>query len=216
MTFQTWFHLGLCSHYNAFLIIPHDRLILWRSGSSVQSQTIFQGIALNMVEETHLKVRAVSTDMQMIGLQPKCRYIVIFLVTIRTLICGTPTRHILIVTTQWLSVHIVLITKPAKSPKDLGVMFDSNFSLDIDILATVSPCMWGLARTYRARQAFTKDLLVTTVNTLVFSKLFYCSSVCSNTWSGNLPNLHRVQNFASCIVNGTRKFDHLNIFFHDL
>ena len=44
---------------------------------------------------------------------------------------------------------------------------------------------------------------------LVFSKLFYCSSVWSTTSAGNIARLQHVQNFAARIISGTRKFDHI-------
>ena len=57
------------------------------------------------------------------------------------------------------------------------------------------------------------------VNSLVFSKLLYCSSVWAETHYGflvwanttkkNIELLQTVQNFAARIVSGTRKFDHV-------
>ena len=47
------------------------------------------------------------------------------------------------------------------------------------------------------------------VSSLVMSKLFYCSSVWSNTSSKNVKKLQAVQNFACRIVSNTRKFDHI-------
>ena len=51
--------------------------------------------------------------------------------------------------------------------------------------------------------------LITIVNSLVFSKLLYCSSVWTNTTKKNIELLQTVQNFAPRIVSGTRKFDHV-------
>ena len=61
----------------------------------------------------------------------------------------------------------------------------------------------------RAKHAFNKNLLVTVINALVFSKLYYCSSLWSNTSSSNLSRLQGVQNFAARVVTNTRKFDHI-------
>ena len=53
-------------------------------------------------------------------------------------------------------------------------------------------------------------MLVTIINSqFVFSKLYYCSSVWSNTSASNTRKLQGVQNFAARIVSGTRKFDHV-------
>ena len=63
---------------------------------------------------------------------------------------------------------------------------------------------------------FRKDILVTIINSLVFSKLYYCSSVWSNTSAGNIRKLQGVQNIAARIVCGTRKFDHVSAALKDL
>ena len=55
-----------------------------------------------------------------------------------------------------------------------------------------------------------KDILVTIINSLVLSKLYYCSSVWSNTSASNICKLQGVQNFAAHIISGTRKFDHVS------
>ena len=54
-----------------------------------------------------------------------------------------------------------------------------------------------------------RPTLITIINSLVFSKLLYCSSVWANTAKKNIELLQTVQNFAARIVSGTRKFDHV-------
>ena len=54
-----------------------------------------------------------------------------------------------------------------------------------------------------------RPTLITIINSLVFSKLLYCSSVWANTTKKNIELLQTVQNFAARIVSGTRKFDHV-------
>ena len=51
--------------------------------------------------------------------------------------------------------------------------------------------------------------MVTLIKTLVFTKLFYCSPVWSNTTKKNMDRLQKVQNFAARVVTETRKFDHI-------
>ena len=96
---------------------------------------------------------------------------------------------------------------PVDSVKDLGVVYDSKLSFNDHIIKTVSSCMSALGQISRVKHIFTKDMLVTITNSLVFSKLYYCSSVWSNTSASNLSKLQGVQNFAAYIVSGTRKFD---------
>ena len=44
------------------------------------------------------------------------------------------------------------------------------------------------------------------IHAFVFSKLFYCSTVWSNTSKGNINKLQLVQNFEECL----KKFDHIS------
>ena len=56
---------------------------------------------------------------------------------------------------------------------------------------------------------FGRNTLMTIINTLVFSKLFYCSSVWSNAATTHLHKIQAVQNFAAQIISNTRKFDYV-------
>ncbi|CAB4037959.1 Hypothetical predicted protein, partial [Paramuricea clavata] len=98
---------------------------------------------------------------------------------------------------------------PASSVKDLGVKFDPILSFDNHILSTVSSCKSSLCQINRAKHVFPKNLLITVINALVFRKLYYCSSLWSNTSCSNLSRLQGVQNFAARVVSNRRKFDHI-------
>jgi hypothetical protein len=52
--------------------------------------------------------------------------------------------------------------------------------------------------------------LLVILNSLVFSKLFYCSTVWSATTKQNIQKLQLVQNFAACVLTNTNKFDHIS------
>ena len=51
--------------------------------------------------------------------------------------------------------------------------------------------------------------LILILNAFVFSNLFYCSSVWCNTSKTNVKKMQLVQNFASRIVLGLQKYDHV-------
>ena len=105
---------------------------------------------------------------------------------------------------------------PVDTVKDLGVVFDSKLSFNVHIIKTASFCMSALGQINRVKHIFRKDILVTIINFLVFSKFYYCSSVWSNTSASNIHKLQGVQNFAARIVSGTRKFDHVSPALKDL
>ena len=87
--------------------------------------------------------------------------------------------------------------------------FDSSLTFHEHITKTVSSCFSSLAQINCVKHVFDRSTLTTIINTLVFSKLFYCSSIWSNAEDTNLLKLQAVQNFASRIICGSRKFDHV-------
>ena len=76
--------------------------------------------------------------------------------------------------------------------------------------------MSSLGQISRVKYVLKKDLLVTVINSLVFSKLYYCSVVWSNTTDRNVRKLQGIQNFAARIISGTRKYDHITPVFKEL
>ena len=74
---------------------------------------------------------------------------------------------------------------------------------------TVSASIARLCRINRVKYIFDTQTLPNIVNALVFSKLYYCSSVWSNTSNKNILKLQSVQNFAARIVCSARKYDHI-------
>ena len=106
--------------------------------------------------------------------------------------------------------------EPVKAARDLGVTLDSNLTYNEHIVSTVSSCMSRLGQINRVKHIFNKHALIIIINALVFSKLFYCSSVWSNTTQTNLDKLQAVQNFACRILSGAKKFDHITPLLKDL
>ena len=47
------------------------------------------------------------------------------------------------------------------------------------------------------------------INSVVFSKLFYCSAVWAGTYKENIHNLQLMQNFVARILTDTGKYDHI-------
>lgn len=98
---------------------------------------------------------------------------------------------------------------PVQAAKDLGVTLDPHLTYNYHIVNTVSSCMSRLGQINRVKHAFDRGTLITVINALVFSKLFYCSNVWANSSNCNIDKLQSVQNFACRIVSGARKFDHV-------
>lgn len=78
---------------------------------------------------------------------------------------------------------------PASTARDLGVVLDPNLSFDDNITKTVSSCMESLGQINCVSHIFNQPILITVVNAIVFSKLFYSSAVWSNTTEKNIRKL---------------------------
>ena len=95
------------------------------------------------------------------------------------------------------------------SVKDLGITLGSYLNLNDHVNTLASPLLSMLCQISRVRHLFTKPVLSTILNSLIFSKLFYCSTVWAGTSKQNLQKL-KVQNFAARVLTDTKKIDHIS------
>ena len=70
--------------------------------------------------------------------------------------------------------------------------------------------MYRLIRINGIKHLLDRRTLLLLINAFVFSKLFYCSTVWSNTSKTNVKRLQLVQNFAGRIGLGIRKYDQIS------
>ena len=77
---------------------------------------------------------------------------------------------------------------------------DCNLTYDEHITQLTSKCIGSLCQINRVKYLFDRRTLITIINSLVFSKLLYCSSVWANITKKNIELLQTVQNFAARIV----------------
>ena len=98
---------------------------------------------------------------------------------------------------------------PSKSVKDLGVTLDRELTFDEHINNVVKCCNYSLCQISRVRHLFNKEHIEGILNSLVFSKLYFSSTVWSNTTKRNVAKLQQVQNFAARIVDNKKKFEHI-------
>ena len=68
-----------------------------------------------------------------------------------------------------------------------------------------------LCQVSKVRHLFSKFVLFTILNCLVFSTLLYCSTVWSGTFKQNIHKLQLVQNFAARVLTNSTKFDHISL-----
>ena len=99
--------------------------------------------------------------------------------------------------------------QPVQNAKDLGLIMDPSLSFDEHIKQSVSSCMKKLHQINRVKNLFRQSTLEMIVQSYVFSKLFYCFTAWSSTSQKNICKLKTVQNFATRIITGSRKYDHV-------
>ena len=119
----------------------------------------------------------------------------------KQLLSGVPDIRV-----PFLGQHLI----PVPSVKDLGIILDSNLTVNEHIntltLSLIST-QWQISR---VRHLFSKSVLTTFLICLVFSKLSYCWTVWSGTFTHNINKLQLVQNFAARVLTNTKKFDHIS------
>ena len=111
------------------------------------------------------------------------------------------------------SVAISILGKeitPVPVARDLGVFIDQYLTYDEHLTQTAAKCLCKLVQINRIKHLLDKETLLLLINAFVFSKLFYCSTVFSNTSKSSVIKLQRVHNFAARIILGLRKFDHIS------
>ena len=116
----------------------------------------------------------------------------------KVLVLGTRQRlqQLPNVSIKLLSKHI----KPVPVAKDLGVHLDSCLSYTDHITKSVCSCMYSLFQINRIKHLLDRNTLLLVIHSLVFSRLYYCSSVWSNTSKENLKKMQLVQNFSARII----------------
>ena len=87
------------------------------------------------------------------------------------------------------SFSITLFDKeitPVPVVKDLGVLLDTRLSYNQHITEIASKCLFKLYQINRIKHLLDRKTLLLVINSFVFSKLQYCSTVWSNTSSSNI------------------------------
>ena len=108
--------------------------------------------------------------------------------------------------------HVTLLGKqifPAFQAKDLGIILNASMTSDEHVINVVSLCVAGLCQINRAKHIFHKQTLINIINAFICSKLYYGSTIWSNTSLKNVKKLQLVQNFAARIVNDSNKYEHI-------
>ena len=94
--------------------------------------------------------------------------------------------------------------------EDLGLCIDQSLTYNDHITKTVSTCLHKLIQINRIKHLLDKKTILLLINSFVFSRLYYCSTVWSNTSKRSIKKLQLVQNFVARIVLDLKKYDHIS------
>ena len=95
---------------------------------------------------------------------------------------------------------------PAKSARNLGVIFDKNFNFLSHISAICSSCIYHIRDLQHIRRHLDLDSAKLLVNALVSSRFDYCNSPLSGIAETDLTKLQRVLNRLACVVTKSPSF----------
>ena len=110
--------------------------------------------------------------------------------------------------TQQRNTAGTLKTNPAKSPQNLGVIFDKNFTFHSHISAVCSSCFYHMRDLRLIRRHLDLDSAKLLVTALVSSRLDYCNSLLYGVADIDLTRLQRVQNRLVHLVTRSHPFTH--------
>ena len=95
---------------------------------------------------------------------------------------------------------------PAKSARNLGVIFDKNFNFCSHISVICSSCIYHAWKLWRIRRHLDLDSAKLLANALVSSRLHYCNSFLSGIAETDLTKLQRVLNRLAHVVTKSPSF----------
>ena len=127
------------------------------------------------------------------------------------------TRQLLNLLSNDMSLNFLNKTiVPVTSISDLGIILDRNLTYNEHITQLSSECMAKLCQINRVKHCFDQKTLIYIICAVVMGKLYYCSTVWSNTSFSNIKKLQAVQNFACRIIANGKKFDHITPILKDI
>ena len=98
---------------------------------------------------------------------------------------------------------------PAKSVRNLGVIQDSNLTMENQVSSITKTCYYHIRRIGKMRSNITSDACKTLVQATITSRLDYANALLYGIPSKLTDRLQMVQNSAARLVTRTRRRDHI-------
>ena len=98
----------------------------------------------------------------------------------------------------------------SRTVKNLGVLFDRHLSWDAHVSDVVRHCTGLLIGLRHLRHFLPQHVMKTVIDGLVISRVRYCISVYGNCSVESIVRLLEIINFATRIITGLKKYDHVS------
>ena len=95
------------------------------------------------------------------------------------------------------------------SVRNLGVTFDSNLKMDIQITKACQIAYYHLHNIMRIRKFLSQEATCTIIHAFITSQIDYCNSLVNGLPENLIKKLQRVQNTAARLVFNLRKYDRI-------
>ena len=99
--------------------------------------------------------------------------------------------------------------QPVKVVRDLGVLLDSQLSMNEHITKVAAACFFHLRRLRQIRRRAGPEITTRLVLALIMSRLDYCNSILSGLPQTTLEPMQRVQNAAARLILHVSLYDHV-------
>ena len=106
--------------------------------------------------------------------------------------------------------------QPSDKVRNLGVVFDSDFSLSSHVASVCRSCFVGIRDFRRIRRHLTHNTAIMVANALVSSRLDYCNSLFRSLTCRDLKRLQCIQNTLARVVSRSSKYCHVTPILKDL
>ncbi len=101
------------------------------------------------------------------------------------------------------------IISTSSEAKNLGVIFDSDFTMNDHITAVCKSANYQLYKISHIKKYLTPDALKTAIHSLVASKIDYCNSLLSGLPKYQIARLQHIMNCEARLISSTCKFEHI-------
>ena len=101
------------------------------------------------------------------------------------------------------------VITPTDHAKNLGVIFESDLSLNNHISSITKSCFFHIRDLARIRSCISRNVAIAIANSLVQSRLDYCNSLYFGLPKSSIHRLQKVQNCLARVVSRSTRFTHI-------